>query len=31
MYSMRENELLQKFLKKYERLPEVNDEIADLY
>jgi predicted molibdopterin-dependent oxidoreductase YjgC len=31
MYSMRENELLQKFLKKYGRLPEVNDEIADLY
>jgi hypothetical protein len=31
MYSMRENELLQKFIKKYGRLPEVNDEIADLY
>lgn len=31
MYSMRENELLQKFLKKNGRLPEVNDEIADLY
>lgn len=31
MYSMRENELLQKFLKKHGRLPEVNDEIADLY
>jgi formate dehydrogenase (NADP+) beta subunit len=31
MYTMAENELLQKFLKKYGRLPEVNNEISDLY
>jgi ferredoxin len=31
MYTMRENELVEKFLKKYGRLPEVNNEIADLY
>jgi NADH dehydrogenase/NADH:ubiquinone oxidoreductase subunit G len=31
MYTMRENEMLEKFLKKHRQLPEVNDEIADLY
>jgi ferredoxin len=31
MYSMRENEMLEKFLKKYGALPEVNNEISDLY
>jgi hypothetical protein len=31
MYSMRENEILEKFLKKYGALPEVNNEISDLY
>jgi predicted molibdopterin-dependent oxidoreductase YjgC len=31
MYTMRENEMLEKFLKKHGQLPEVNDEIADLY
>jgi hypothetical protein len=31
MYSMAENEMLQGFLKKYGRLPEVNNEISDLY
>jgi ferredoxin len=31
MYTMRENELVEKFLKKYGTLPEVNDEIDDLY
>lgn len=31
MYSMRENELLQQFLKINGTLPEVNDEISDLY
>jgi ferredoxin len=31
MYTMRENEMVEKFLKKYGRLPEVNNEIADLY
>jgi predicted molibdopterin-dependent oxidoreductase YjgC len=31
MYSMRENELLAQHLKKYGALPEVNNEISDLY
>jgi predicted molibdopterin-dependent oxidoreductase YjgC len=31
MYSMRENEMLEKFLKKYGTMPEVNNEISDLY
>jgi ferredoxin len=31
MYSMRENELLGQYLKKYGALPEVNNEIDDLY
>jgi hypothetical protein len=31
MYSIRENELLGQFLKKCGTLPEVNNEIADLY
>lgn len=31
MYTMRENELLEKHLKKYGSLPEVNNEISDLY
>jgi predicted molibdopterin-dependent oxidoreductase YjgC len=31
MFSMRENEMLQKFLNKHGKLPEVNNEIADLY
>jgi ferredoxin len=31
MYSMRENEMLGQFLKKHGALPEVNNEIADLY
>ena len=31
MYTMRETELLEKFLKMHGRLPEVNDEISDLY
>jgi hypothetical protein len=31
MYTMRENEMVEKFLTKYGRLPEVNNEIADLY
>jgi ferredoxin len=31
MYTMRENEMLERFLKKYGKLPEVNNEIADLY
>ncbi|HEX7510689.1 MAG TPA: 2Fe-2S iron-sulfur cluster-binding protein [Chitinivibrionales bacterium] len=31
MYTMRENELLERFLKKYNTLPEVNNEISDLY
>jgi ferredoxin len=31
MYSMRENEMLEKFLKKYGVMPEVNNEISDLY
>jgi predicted molibdopterin-dependent oxidoreductase YjgC len=31
MYSMRENEMLGQFLKKYGTLPEVNNEISDLY
>jgi formate dehydrogenase beta subunit len=31
MYTMIENEMLGNFLKKYGRLPEVNNEIADLY
>jgi formate hydrogenlyase subunit 6/NADH:ubiquinone oxidoreductase subunit I len=31
MYTMRENEMLEKYLKKYGKLPEVNNEISDLY
>ncbi|MBN2567803.1 MAG: (2Fe-2S)-binding protein [Deltaproteobacteria bacterium] len=31
MYTMRETEMLEKYLKKYGKLPEVNDEISDLY
>jgi predicted molibdopterin-dependent oxidoreductase YjgC len=31
MYTMRETEMLEKFLKQHGTLPEVNDEIADLY
>jgi formate dehydrogenase beta subunit len=31
MYSMRENEMLGQFLKNHGTLPEVNNEIADLY
>jgi predicted molibdopterin-dependent oxidoreductase YjgC len=31
MYTMRENEMLEKHLKKYGKLPEVNNEISDLY
>jgi formate dehydrogenase beta subunit len=31
MYTMRENEMLEKYLRKYGSLPEVNNEIADLY
>jgi ferredoxin len=31
MYTMRENEMLEKFLKKNGSLPEVNNEISDLY
>jgi len=31
MYTMRENELLEKFLKKHGKMPEVNNEIDDLY
>jgi ferredoxin len=31
MYTMRENEMVEKFLKKYGKLPEVNNEISDLY
>ncbi len=31
MYTMRETEMLEKFLKQHGALPEVNDEIADLY
>jgi predicted molibdopterin-dependent oxidoreductase YjgC len=31
MYTMRENEMLEKFLKKHGKLPEVNNEISDLY
>jgi formate dehydrogenase beta subunit len=31
MYTMRETEMLEKFLKKNGKLPEVNDEISDLY
>jgi formate hydrogenlyase subunit 6/NADH:ubiquinone oxidoreductase subunit I len=31
MYTMRETEMLEAFLKKHGKLPEVNDEIADLY
>ncbi len=31
MYSTRENEILGQFLKKHGRLPEVNNEISDLY
>jgi ferredoxin len=31
MYTMRENEMVEKFLKKFGKLPEVNNEISDLY
>jgi ferredoxin len=31
MFTMRENELLEKFLKKHGRMPDVNNEIEDLY
>lgn len=31
MYTMRENELLERFLNKNGKLPEVNNEISDLY
>jgi hypothetical protein len=31
MYTMRETEMLEKFLNTHGKLPEVNDEIADLY
>jgi len=31
MYTMRETEILEKYFKKHGSLPEVNDEIADLY
>jgi hypothetical protein len=31
MYTMRETGMPEKFLNKYGKLPEVNDEIADLY
>jgi ferredoxin len=31
MYTMRENEMVERFLKKYGKLPEVNNEISDLY
>jgi ferredoxin len=31
MYTMRENEMLERFLKQYGKLPEVNNEIEDLY
>lgn len=31
MYTMRENEMVAHYLKKYGTLPEVNNEIADLY
>ncbi len=31
MYTMRENEMVEKFLKQHGTLPEVNDEISDLY
>ncbi len=31
MFTSRENEMLQAFLKKHGRLPEVNNEISDLY
>jgi ferredoxin len=31
MYTTRENEMVEKFLKQYGTLPEVNNEISDLY
>ncbi len=31
MYTMRETEMLEKYLKQHGSLPEVNDEISDLY
>ncbi len=31
MYTMRETEMLEKYLKQHGTLPEVNDEISDLY
>jgi ferredoxin len=31
MYTMRENEMVERFLNKHGALPEVNNEIADLY
>ena len=31
MYTMRESELISKFLKEHGRMPELNDELADLF
>jgi len=31
MYSMRESELIQKFLKEHGRMPELNEEVYDLF
>ena len=31
MYTLRESELISKFLKEHNRLPELNDELADLF
>jgi hypothetical protein len=31
MFTMRENEMLERFLKQHGKLPEVNNEISDLY
>jgi len=31
MYTMRESELLQKFLKEHGKMPELNDELSDLF
>jgi ferredoxin len=31
MYTMRENEMVERFFKKFGKLPEVNNEISDLY
>jgi excinuclease UvrABC nuclease subunit len=31
MYTMRESELIQKFLKEHGRMPELNEEMFDLF